>query len=75
MLDEFREAQQQLKRPGVLGWWDLVLPELDDQQRESLLAAAKDRTISHRAISVVLGRWGHDVSREKVSHWRRLYVA
>ena len=75
MIEEFLEAQSQLKRPGVTGWWDRVLPELDEQQRASLIAAAKDSAISHRAICIVLGRWGHDVSREKVAHWRRTRVA
>lgn len=71
MIDEFLQAQSEIKKPGVTGWWVDVLDQLDDQRRESLLAAAKDRRISHRAISVVLVRWGFDVSREKVAHWRR----
>jgi hypothetical protein len=70
-VDEFRAAQESLKGPGMPGWWDRVLPQLDAGQLERLQAAAADSTISHRAIAVVLGQWGHDVNVAKVSHWRR----
>jgi hypothetical protein len=36
--------------------------------------AARSRGISHRAISIVLGNWGFDVSAAKVGHWRRTHV-
>lgn len=70
----FREAQARLKGPGVEGWWDQVLPELDEERREALLAAAVDRTIMHRTISVVLKEWGYDVTAGKVAYWRRNHV-
>lgn len=74
MVDEFRAVQAELKGPGLRGWWVDVLEQLDDQRRESLLAAAADREITHRTISVVLQRWGYDISVPRVSHWRRNYV-
>jgi hypothetical protein len=74
MVDEFLEAQQDLKGPGVLGWWEDVVPKLSDEQRESLLGAAGNRGISHRAIKVVLDRWGYPVTLAQVGHWRRTYV-
>ncbi|HEY7821562.1 MAG TPA: hypothetical protein VIG24_01950 [Acidimicrobiia bacterium] len=73
-MDEFLEVQAELKGPGSLGWWDEVIPTLTDQQRESLMQAAQSKVISHRAISVVLGKWGHEVTPAKVGHWRRTYV-
>jgi hypothetical protein len=71
VIEMFREAQSEMKRPGVTGWWELVIPQLEDQQREGLIEAAQDRTISNGAISLVLKRWGYDVSPEKVAYWRR----
>lgn len=73
-MDEFVEAQKALKRPGTSGWWDRVLPELSVERRASLEQAATDRSISHRAICVVLARWGFEVTPAQVGHWRRTYV-
>jgi len=74
MVDEFSEVQAQRKGPGMHGWWDRVLPLLDDADLERLMVAANDRNISHRTISVVLGRWGHPVTVAQVGHWRRTHV-
>lgn len=73
-MSEFHEAQRQLKKPGISGWWEHVLADLDEQRRDALIEAAHDPQISHRAIAVVLGRWGYEVNREKVAHWRRTHV-
>lgn len=73
-MDEFLAVQQEAKGPGTGGWWDRVLPELSDEQVESLMGAARSRDISHRTISIVLGRWGFKVSPEMVGHWRRNHV-
>ena len=73
-VDEFLQVQETLKGPGTVGWWDEVIPQLDDSKRESLLAAAQDRRISHRTISVVLGQWGFGVKPGMVGHWRRNHV-
>ena len=73
-MDEFHQVQQESGRPGVSGWWADVLPRLTDEQTESLDAAARSRTISHRTISIVLGRWGFEVTPAQVGHWRRNYV-
>lgn len=70
-MEEFLQAQEALKRPGVAGWWVRVLEDVDQERRDALLAAAENREISHRAIAVVLERWGYRVSREQVAHWRR----
>lgn len=74
-MDEFRALQQSMKGPGSIGWWSEVLPELGEDQRESLLAAASDRHISHRVISMVLGQWGFTVTTAQVGHWRRNHHA
>lgn len=74
MLDEFIAVQAEAKRPGTDGWWDRVLPELTEEQSASLYEAAANREISHRTISIVLGRWGHKVSPAMVGHWRRSRV-
>jgi hypothetical protein len=68
-VDEFLEAQYELARPGVRGWWDNL--HITDEQAYALGQAAEDRRISHRAISVVLARWGYEVSPQQVGHWRR----
>jgi len=74
ILDVFRQVQEELRRPGVAGWWVEVLEELDDDRRTALETAAADRTITHRTISVVLERWGYQVTPARVAHWRRTYV-
>ena len=73
-MDEFRQAQSELQGPGVRGWWSVVLEDLSDDKRDSLLAAASSPDITHRAISVVLNRWGYDVNPVKVGHWRRTHL-
>ena len=73
-MNEFAEVQRQQGKAGVTGWWDRVMPDLSAEQVESLEAAAADRNISHRTISIVLGRWGFQVSAAQVGHWRRTHV-
>ena len=73
-MDEFREVQATKKGPGVSGWWDDVLPRLSSDQLTGLTEAASDPSISHRTISIVLGRWGFAVTPGAVGHWRRNYV-
>lgn len=73
-MDEFLQVQSELGTPGVAGWWDRVLPELSEEQRQSLGQAAGNSSISHRTISIVLGRWGHRVTPAQVGHWRRTHV-
>lgn len=68
-MNEFLEAQQQMKRPGVPGWWNNL--SLTDEQQQALDEAAGDRRISHRAISVVLKRWGYEVNAQQVGYWRQ----
>lgn len=72
-MDEFRAVQSELKRPnGYRAWWETA--DLTGDQRESLLAAGADPTISHRAIHIVLRRWGVDVTIGQVGHWRRTHM-
>jgi hypothetical protein len=73
-VDEFLRVQKEAGKPGTTGWWDRVLPELSDEQRDSLMAAAASKTISHRTISIVLGNWGYEVSAPAIGHWRRTHV-
>jgi hypothetical protein len=65
-VDEFRQAQAGIKGPGVAGWWEHVMAELSAGQSADLVEAGKDRRISHRAISVVLGQWGFEVTPAQV---------
>ena len=74
MLDEFREVQDSLHSSGVRGWWERAKAQLPEDKWDALLAAGADRTISHRAISMVLERWGVKVSAVQVGHWRRTQV-
>ena len=73
-MDEFRAAQKQVSKPGVRGWWEVAIPELEPDQQERLASAAANRTISHRAIATVLTSWGHEVTEQQVGHWRRNHV-
>ena len=73
-MEEFLAVQRGNKGPGSAGWWDRVLPALDERQSADLMEAAASRDISHRTIAVVLGQWGFDVSAAQVGHWRRTYV-
>jgi kynureninase len=73
-VDEFLQAQQSMKAPGLDGWWTHARPVLSDEQWESLMGAARSRGISHRAISMVLDGWGVQVTPGQVGHWRRTYV-
>lgn len=70
-VDEFLEVQRGQKSPGTVGWWEEVIPALTDDQRTSLMQAAGDRRISHRTITIVLGKWGHEATTAQVGHWRR----
>jgi len=73
-VDEFKQAQQEVSKPGTPGWWEIVLPQLTSEQLDGLTVAAADRTISHRAIATVITRWGHKVTEQQVGHWRRTHV-
>lgn len=68
-MDEFEQAQAQIGKPGVAGWWERL--DLTDQQKHDLERAGRNLAISHRAISIVLGQWGFDVNPVQVGHWRR----
>lgn len=73
-MDEFLEVQAQGQKPGTVGWWERVMPELTEEQVASLNRAAGNPAISHRTISIVLGNWGFEVSPAAVGHWRRNYA-
>lgn len=72
-MDEFQAAQDAMGRPGVRGWWQDMPISAD--QYERLCQAAKNPTISHRAISSVLQDWGVKVTVGQVGHWRRNVVS
>jgi hypothetical protein len=68
-VDEFEQAQAQMGRPGVSGWWQTM--DLTVEQRAKLAAAAGNPAITHRAIATVLCQWGVNVNVGQVGHWRR----
>lgn len=71
-MDEFAEVQSELKRPnGYRAWWQLL--QLTDEQTKALWDAGRNPDISHRAIHIVLKRWGHDVPVGSIGHWRRTH--
>ena len=72
-MNEFEQAQANVKGPGVDGWW-VQLDTLTDDRRQSLMDAARSSTISHRAIATVLTGWGVPVTVAQVGHWRRTHV-
>lgn len=68
-MDEFAAVQASIGKTGVPGWWEKF--DFSDDQLQRLEAAGRDLTISHRAISIVLGNWGFKVSPQQVGNWRR----
>jgi hypothetical protein len=71
-MDEFKQAQQELRKGGRSGWWETA--DMSAEMWDSLINAARDPQISHRAITTVLNRWGVEVTLSQVGHWRRSYV-
>jgi len=72
-MDEFAQAAKELPKPGTVGWYQRTA--FTDEEREKLDAALADRSLSARVISVVLQRWGYEISPDQVSHYRRRYLA
>lgn len=71
-MDEFLQAHLEVQeKSGSRSWYVKVAGQLSDEQREALDAALVNPDIGQRAISVVLKRWGHQVSVGQVGHWRR----
>ena len=71
LLDEFAKAQASLPGPGYRSWYDMVVTELSEEQREALDQALAHPKFTPTAISVVLADWGHDVNPDKVARHRR----
>jgi hypothetical protein len=72
-MDEFVEVARELPKAGSVGWYQKTA--FSDEQRAKLDDALADRNISARVISVVLQRWGYEVSPDQVAHYRRRYLA
>ena len=70
-MNEFLAEQERQKGPGTSGWWQRAEQDLSAEQWADLLEAADNRDVTHRTISVVLGRWGVKVTPGMVGHWRR----
>lgn len=70
-MDEFLAEQALQRTAGMPGWWERAEQTLEPDQWASLVTAADNPAITHRTISVVLGRWGVKVSPGMVGHWRR----
>lgn len=51
---------------------DAILKSLDKEDRESLLTALKEPSISPRRISIVLAKRNIKASRESISKWREI---
>jgi hypothetical protein len=49
---------------------DLLLADLNEEDRESLLSALREPSIPIRRIVKVLNKRGISVSREAISNWR-----
>ena len=71
-MSEFRDEQTRA-RTGMPSWYDVITPQLTDQQRADLDDALRDRAIFPRTISLVLDRWGYQVTTGQVSWHRKRY--
>jgi hypothetical protein len=69
MIEEFVEAQATLRKGGPRWWWDEA--PLNDVQREAVLQAFARPDVSDRAVRIVLGNWGVNVTLAQVAHLRR----
>lgn len=72
-MNEFTQVAKELPKAGTVGWYQRTA--FSDEQRSKLDDALADRSLSARVISVVLQRWGYDISPDQVSHYRRRYLA
>lgn len=71
-MDEFLQTHLEVtKKAGSRSWYDRTVERLTAEQREALDTALADPAIGQRAISVVLKRWGCDISVGQVGHYRR----
>lgn len=70
-MNEFREEQS--KRSARSTWYDRLAHELSEKQKADLDEALADDTISASTISLVLTRWGLNVSGQAIGNYRRRY--
>ena len=70
-MSEFAEVQSSLRKSGIESWYDRISAEIDGERLAALDAALADLSITPKAITIVLERWGYPVSRAQVSHHRR----
>jgi len=73
-ITEFQQMQKDMPKSGTPSWFELYVPEMTDTQREGLMEALEDRSISNRVIAKVVTNWGYPVTEHKVGHWRRKHV-
>lgn len=71
MTSEFHEVQSTLRRSGVESWYTRLSRVLTPEQKQALDEALADKSITPRAIAIVLGKWGFNVTQSQVSHHRR----
>lgn len=70
-MNEFVEAQQQAKGPGIGCWYQRVKDELDGGRLSDLDGALADRTIFGTTIASVLSGWlGRKVPSSQVQRHR-----
>ena len=73
-IQEFKDVQQQAPKHGNPSWFETYVPQMTDSQREGLMEALNDSSITHTTIAKVLKNWGYKVTANSVGHWRRQHV-
>ena len=71
LLEEIKETSVRVGKPPRK--IDLVLEQLNKQDRADLLEAINDHSISASVISLVLSNKGFQISRGAVQRYRGLY--
>ena len=73
-MNEFVRAEQERRkqRGNAQSWYERVIPDLTQEQRDALDEALSDVSISARTIATVLDRWGFEVKEHTIGTWRRL---
>ncbi len=71
LLDEIKQTSTRVGKPPRK--IDLILEQLDKQDRADLLEAINDHSISPSVISRVLSNKGFQITRSAVQRYRGLY--
>lgn len=71
---DFLEESKKLQTSMSIGKINMLLLSLEETEKQSLIDALNDLTISSRTISKILMSNGHKIGRSSVDMWRHQNV-